>query len=65
MQDDDSDGGMPDDWTPPKPLDAPPADPIKRIEEEAEGTAIGDAAATLREVEADLLNLQRAFDDED
>lgn len=57
------DSGKPDDWTPPKPGPKPPADPIKLIEEEAEGTPFGEAASALRELDRELLNLQQQVDE--
>lgn len=50
-------------FSPPKPMDPPPEDPIRRIEKEAEGTPIAEALETLREAEAQLLNIQAQLDD--
>lgn len=60
-----NDDRMDEDWTPPKPFDPPPEDPIERIEEEAEGTPFGEAASAIRELDRRLLDLQRRLDELD
>lgn len=56
--------GKPDDYNPyvdelQKRAPDPPESPLKRIEDENPNNAFGDMAQTLRELDAELLELER------